>query len=72
MTEGSLAGIYCVAAQGFTPRGAQITARFTGSGQVTAFARIGGTTECPAPEIEVQTFEAGVRVKQPFYIALYR
>lgn len=72
VSEGSLGGIYCVAAQGFTPRGAQVTPRFTGSGQVSAYARIGGTEECPAPQVEVQTFEAGVRLKQPFYIALYR
>jgi len=72
VSEGSLGGIYCVTAQGFTPRGAQVTTRFTGSGSVTAYARIGGTEECPAPEVEVQTFEAGARVKQPFYVALYR
>lgn len=72
VSEGSLAGIYCISAQGFAPRGAQVTPRFTGSGQVTAYARIGGTEECPAPEVEVQTFEAGARAKHPFYIALYR
>ena len=71
-SEGSLAGIYCVSAQGFTPRGAQVTPRFTGSGDVTAYVRLGGTADCPAPEVEVQVFEAGARVKAPFYLALYR
>ena len=70
--EGSLGGIYCVSAAGFTPRGAQVTARFTGEGDVTAYVRIGGTVDCPAPLVEVQTFDGGARVKEPFYVALYR
>lgn len=70
--EGSLGGIYCVTAQGFTPRGAQVTPRFTGEGDVSAYVRIGGTADCPAPQIEVQTFDGGVRTKEPFYLALYR
>jgi hypothetical protein len=70
--EGSLAGIYCISAQGFTPRGAQVTARFSGEGDVTAYVRIGGTADCPAPQVEVQSFEGGVRTREPFYLALYR
>jgi hypothetical protein len=70
--DGSLAGVYCVTAQGFTPRGAQVTPRFTGEGDVSAYVRIGGTTDCPAPQVEVQTFDGGVRTREPFYIALYR
>ena len=70
--EGSLPGIYCVTASGFNPRGAQVTPRFNGEGDVTAYVRIGGTADCPAPQVEVQTFDGGVRVKQPFYVALYR
>jgi hypothetical protein len=70
--EGTLAGIYCVTAQGFIPRGAQVTPRFTGEGDVTAYVRIGGTVDCPAPQVEVQTFDGGVRTKEPFYLALYR
>ncbi len=70
--EGSLGGIYCVSAAGFTPRGAQVTPRFTGEGDATAYVRIGGTVDCPAPLVEVQTFEGGVRTKAPFYLALYR
>ena len=70
--EGSLGGIYCVSASGFNPRGAQVTPHFSGEGDVTAYVKIGGTTDCPAPAVEVQTFEAGVRTKEPFYIDLYR
>jgi hypothetical protein len=70
--EGTLAGIYCVSAAGFTPRGAQVSARFSGEGDVTAYARIGGTADCPAPLVEVQTFDGGVRTREPFYLALYR
>jgi hypothetical protein len=70
--EGTLAGIYCVIAQGFNPRGAQVSARFSGEGDVTAYVRIGGTADCPAPGVEVQTFKAGARTREPFYLALYR
>ncbi len=70
--EGTLGGIYCVSAQGFIPRGAQVSPRFTGEGDVTAYVRIGGTADCPAPQVEVQTFDGGVRTKEPFYLALYR
>jgi hypothetical protein len=70
--DGSLPGIYCTTAQGFNPRGAQVTPRFTGEGDVTAYVRIGGTTDCPAPQVEVQTFDGGVRTREPFYLALYR
>jgi hypothetical protein len=64
--EGSLAGIYCVLAAGFNPRGAQVTPRFSGEGDVTAYVRIGGTADCPAPGVEVQTFEAGTRTRELF------
>jgi hypothetical protein len=70
--EGTLGGIYCITAQGFIPRGAQVTPRFTGEGDVTAYVRIGGTADCPAPQVEVQTFDGGARTKAPFYLALYR
>jgi hypothetical protein len=70
--EGSLAGIYCITAQGFNPRGAQVSARFNVSGQITAYLRIGGTADCPAPQVEVQTFDGGVRTREPFYLALWR
>jgi hypothetical protein len=70
--EGTLPGIYCVLAAGFNPRGAQVSARFSGEGDVTAYVRIGGTADCPAPGVEVQTFKAGARTREPFYLALYR
>lgn len=70
--EGSLGGIYCVTVQGFNPRGAQVTPYFEGGGTVTVFAKVGGTVDCPAPAVEVQTYENGSRVKQPFYVAFYR
>jgi hypothetical protein len=70
--DGSLAGIYCVAAQGFNPRGAQVTPRLTVSGSVTAYAKVGGSADCPAPQVEVQTFDAGTRTRAPFFLALYR
>jgi hypothetical protein len=70
--EGSLGGIYCITAQGFNPRGAQVTPRFTGEGDVTAYVRVGGTADCPAPAVEVQSFDGGVRTKEPFYVVVYR
>lgn len=70
--EGTLGGVYCVTASGFIPRGAQVTPRFSGEGDVTAYVRIGGTADCPAPQVEVQTFDGGVRTREPFYLALYR
>jgi len=70
--DGSLPGIYCITAAGFIPRGGQLTPRFTGEGDVTAYLRIGGTADCPAPQVEVQTFDGGVRTREPFYVALYR
>jgi hypothetical protein len=70
--EGSLGGIYCVAVAGFNPRGVQVTPSFEGEGDMSALARLGGTIDCPAPEVEVQTFKAGVRTKAGFYVAVYR
>lgn len=72
VSPGSLGGIYCIEVSGFNPRGAQVTPQFEGGGSVSIFVKIGGTADCSAPKVEVQTFEAGVRVKEPFYIALYR
>lgn len=69
--EGTLPGIYCISAAGFIPRGAQVSARFSGEGDVTAYVRIGGTSECAAPQVEVQTFDGGVRTREPFYLALW-
>jgi hypothetical protein len=68
---GSEAGIYCVSVQGFAPRGAQVTPRYNGSGNLTAYVTIGGTGDCPAPGVEVQTHNGGP-AKAPFYVVLYR
>jgi hypothetical protein len=72
VSPGTLVGIYCVEVSGFNPRGAQVTPQFEGGGIISAFARIGGTTDCPAPKVEVQTYEGAARAKEPFYVAFYR
>jgi hypothetical protein len=72
VSDGNLAGIYCIAVAGFNPRGAQVTPQFEGGGIVSAFAKIGGTASCPAPLVEVQTFEGAARTREPFYVAFYR
>jgi hypothetical protein len=69
--QGIEAGIYCVSVAGFSPRGAQVTPRYNGSGNVTAYVTIGGGGGCAAPEVSVQTFNGGP-IKAPFYILLYR
>jgi hypothetical protein len=71
VSQGKEAGIYCVSVQGFSPRGAQVTPRYNGSGNLTAYVTIGGTGSCAAPAVEVQTHNGGL-VKAPFYIVLYR
>jgi hypothetical protein len=70
--QGAEAGIYCISAPGFSPRGAQATPRYNGSGNVNVLVTIGGTGSCPAPLVEVQTFTGATHAKEPFYIALYR
>lgn len=70
--EGTLAGIYCVTASGFNPRGAQVTVRYASANTATAYVTIGGTIDCPAPALEVQSFEGGVRSKAGFYLVVYR
>lgn len=72
VSAGSLNGIFCVEVSGFNPRGAQVTPQFEGGGNVDALVKIGGTTDCPAPKVEVQTFEGTARVKVGFYAAFYR
>lgn len=69
--QGAEAGIYCISVAAFSPRGAIVTPQYNGSGGVTTLATIGGTGSCPAPQVEVQTFNAGSRVKEPFYVVLY-
>lgn len=71
VSQGKEAGIYCISVGGFSPRGAQVTPRYNGSGNLTAYATLGGTASCPAPQVEVQTHNGG-SAKAPFYIVLYR
>jgi len=71
VTQGKEAGIYCVFVPGFAPRGAQVTPRYNGSGNLTAYVTIGGTGSCAAPAVEVQTHNGGL-VKAPFYVVVYR
>jgi hypothetical protein len=70
--QGAEGGIYCISVPSFSPRGAQVTLRYNGSGGSSAYVTIGGTGSCPAPQVEVQTFNGGARVKEPFYVVLYR
>lgn len=70
--QGIEAGIYCISVPSFAPRGAQVTPRYNGAGGVDVFVTIGGTGSCPSPQVEVQTFSSGSRVKEPFYVVLYR
>jgi hypothetical protein len=72
VSEGSLGGTYCITAAGFNPRGAQVTPRLAISGEISAYALIGGSADCPAPGVEVQTFDAGARTKEAFYVEFYR
>lgn len=72
VVQGKEPGIYCVNVPGFVPRGAQVTPEFALNPVVTAFVKFGGTTSCPYPQVEVQTYNAGSRQKEPFYIVLYR
>jgi hypothetical protein len=70
--QGKEAGIYCVTVPSFSPRGAQVTPRYNGAGIVTTYVTIGGTGSCPSPQVEVQTFSGGSRIKEPFYFVAYR
>jgi len=70
--QGLEPGIYCVTVPGFTPRGAQATPEYAAHGSVSVFVRFGGTASCPFPQVEVQTYSAGSRQKEPFNIVLYR
>jgi hypothetical protein len=65
------AGIYCITVPDFNPRGAQVTPKNVGDGEVAAFVTIGGTEPCPAPQVEVRTYK-GVLTSEPFYVSLYR
>jgi hypothetical protein len=71
VNQSAEAGIYCINIPGFTPRGAQVTAEFTGNGAVNPFVKLGVTPACPSTEIEVQMRAPGL-IKAPFFIVVYR
>jgi hypothetical protein len=68
---GREAGIYCIFDASLDPKGAQVTPRYDGSGGLNAYVTLGGSASCPAPGVEVQTWNGGSRVKAPFYVVLY-
>ncbi len=70
--QGKEAGIYCVRVPGFPPRGAQVTPEYDDVNNVSAYVKFGGTESCPAPQVEVRTFNAGNPHREPFHIVLYR
>jgi hypothetical protein len=66
-------GVYCIAIPGFNPRGAVVTPKTINTDGVIATVTIGGTGTCPAPRVEVQTYNsAGARISARFYAVLYR
>ena len=70
--QGLEPGIYCIAVPGFVPRGAQVTPEYAANNSVSAFVKFGGTASCLYPQVEVQTYNAGGRQKEPFYFMAYR
>jgi hypothetical protein len=65
-------GVYCVTVSSFTPTGAQVTPTYNGIGTTDAFVRIGGASSCVSPQIEVQTWNGGAKLKAPFLLVAYR
>jgi hypothetical protein len=70
--QGKFPGIYCVNVPGFTPRGAQATPEYSANNDVSVFVKFGGTESCPAPQVEVRSYNAGSLQKGPFYVVFYR
>jgi hypothetical protein len=66
----TFAGIYCITVP-FSPKGAQVTPIYMSHNSVTAYVRVGGTENCSASQVEVQTFNAGTHQQEPFYIIFY-
>ena len=67
------AGVYCISAS-FTPKGAQVTPKFSTGAPVTLFARLGGgPSPCSFSEVEVQVRNAeGKATEAAFFALLYR
>lgn len=72
VVQGKEPGVYCVTVPGFVPRGAQATPEYALNSQVSVFVKLGGTALCSYPAVEVQTYNAGSRQKEPFYFVAYR
>ena len=70
--QGPEDGIYCVTVPGFVPRGAQATPEYRTHADVSVYVRVGGTEDCPYPQVEVQTYNNGSRLEEPFYFVAYR
>jgi hypothetical protein len=70
--QGKFPGIYCINVPGFTPRGAQATPEYSANNAVSLFVKFGGTESCPAPQVEVRSYNAGSLQKGPFYVVFYR
>jgi len=66
------AGIYCIGAAGYNPRGVQVTAEVNVSDIVVAEAKVNPTLNCVAPQVEVLTYKNGTLGDEPFYVVLYR
>ena len=68
-----LTGVYCVTVPSFTPRGAQATTQFGGTGGTTAQVTVGGTPSCPFPAVQVLTWTAvPAAADVAFYVVVYR
>lgn len=67
----TFAGIYCITVP-FSPRGGQVTLEYAGHNSAVAYLNFGGSEDCPAPQVEVQTYSAGSHQKEPFFVVFYR
>jgi len=65
-------GTYCITVPGFSPKGAQVTPKNIGDGEITAYVTIGGAGGCPFPKVEVQTYKTGALASERFYVVLYQ
>jgi hypothetical protein len=65
-------GVYCVNAPGFNARGAQVSGEYNATGNITVYVKVNGGPSCPAPQVEVRTFDGGAAEKEPFYLVLYK
>lgn len=64
-------GAYCVTAQGFSPRGAQVSAEDASNGSITAYVKVNGAGGCPFPKVAIRTYNAAVAADEAFYLVLY-